>query len=182
MTNAPRKDIAASVRDRFVLKGAMLFATWADAPFRATGDVDFLSFGDPGVETTKSAFIGLCELKTDVDDGLTFPSHTVVVERTREEEDYQGLHVRFEARLKNIRIPILIDIGFGDVIHPAALDIDYPRLPTRDGDRRKIRRHGEVRRTGDTSEGPLRRVGDFEDVCDLPHDFRASARLNHDRQ
>ena len=74
MTDAPRKDIAASVRDRlqnharvtgqdfqrvlvrygierllyrlalsgirdrFVLKGAMLFATWADAPFRATGD------------------------------------------------------------------------------------------------------------------------------------------------
>ena len=164
MTDAPRKDLAASVRDRlqnharttgqdfqrvlvrygverllyrlalsgmrdrFVLKGAMLFATWADAPFRATGDVDFLSFGDPGVETTKSAFIGLCELKIDVDDGLTFPSDTVVVERTREEEDYQGLHVRFDARLKNIRIPILIDIGFGDVIHPAALDIDYPRL------------------------------------------------------
>lgn len=94
----------------------------------ATGDVDFLSSGDPGVETTKSAFIGLCELKTDVDDGLTFPSDTVVVERTCEEEDDQGLHVRFDARLKNIRIPILIDIGFGDVIHPAALDIDYPRL------------------------------------------------------
>jgi hypothetical protein len=34
----------------------MLFATWADAPFRATGDVDFLGFGDPGVETAKSAF------------------------------------------------------------------------------------------------------------------------------
>jgi hypothetical protein len=166
MTDAPKKDIAASVRDRlqnharatgqdfqrvlvrygierllyrlalsgirdrFVLKGAMLFATWADAPFRATGDVDFLSFGDPGIETAKSAFIGLCELKIDVDDGLTFPSDTVVVERTREEEDYQGLHVRFDARLKNIRIPILIDIGFGDVIHPAALDIDYPRLLT----------------------------------------------------
>ena len=118
----------SGIRDRFVLKGAMLFATWADAPFRATGDVDFLAFGDPGVETAKSAFISLCDFKPVVDDGLTFPSDTVVVERTREDEDYQGLHLRFDARLKNIRIPILIDIGFGDVIHPAALDIDYPCL------------------------------------------------------
>lgn len=29
----------------------MLFETWADAPLRATGDVDFLSFGNSGVET-----------------------------------------------------------------------------------------------------------------------------------
>lgn len=116
------------IRDRFVLKGAMLFATWTDAPFRATGDVDFLAFGDPGVEAAKSAFISLCEAAVDVDDGLIFQADTVVVERTREDEAYQGVRVRFDAKLKNIVIPILIDIGFGDVIHPAALDIDYPRL------------------------------------------------------
>lgn len=118
----------SALRDRFVLKGAMLFATWADAPFRATGDVDFLAFGDPGVETAKSAFISLCDQAVDVDDGLVFQRATVVVERTREDEDYQGLKVSFDAKLKNIKIPIRIDIGFGDVIHPASLDIDYPRL------------------------------------------------------
>jgi hypothetical protein len=118
----------SGIRDRFVLKGAMLFATWADAPFRATGDLDLLAFGDPGVETAKSAFISLCEMTAPVDDGLIFPSDTVTVERTREDEEYQGLHVRFDAYLKNARIPILIDIGFGDTIHPAALDIDYPHL------------------------------------------------------
>ncbi len=164
MNDKPKKDVAASVRDRlqnyarasgqdfqrvlvrygierllyrlaksplrerFILKGAMLFTTWADAPFRATGDLDLLGFGDASVETAKSAFASLCGLQTDTDDGLTFPADTIDVERTREDEDYKGLHVRFDARLKNIRIPILIDIGFGDAIHPAALDIDYPTL------------------------------------------------------
>jgi Nucleotidyl transferase AbiEii toxin, Type IV TA system len=33
-------------RERFVLKGAMLLATWFDEPHRATRDVDLLGFGD----------------------------------------------------------------------------------------------------------------------------------------
>ncbi|WP_250645694.1 nucleotidyl transferase AbiEii/AbiGii toxin family protein [Phyllobacterium zundukense] len=31
-------------RDRFVLKGAMLFSLWAPVPYRATGDLDLLGF------------------------------------------------------------------------------------------------------------------------------------------
>ncbi len=27
-------------RDEFILKGAMLFSLWADAPYRSTGDLD----------------------------------------------------------------------------------------------------------------------------------------------
>lgn len=118
----------SNLRDRFILKGAMLFATWADAPFRATGDVDFLAFGDPGVETAKAAFVSLCAPLDPADDGLLFLADSVAVERTREDEDYQGLHVHLEARLKNIPIMINIDIGFGDVINPAPLDIAYPCL------------------------------------------------------
>jgi len=33
-------------RDRFILKGAMLFTLWGDQAYRATRDVDFLGFGD----------------------------------------------------------------------------------------------------------------------------------------
>jgi hypothetical protein len=78
------------------------------------------------VGSAKSAFISLCGVGVEPDDGLVFPADTATVERMREEEDYQGLRVRMDA--KNIVIPILIDIGFGDIVHPAALDIDYPRL------------------------------------------------------
>lgn len=118
-------------RNRYVLKGAMLFAAWADAPFRATGDLDLLGFGDDDVDVAEATFAALCDGEPDADaaaDGLIFVADSVKVERTREDEDYRGLHVRLEARLKNTRIPILIDIGFGDPVHPAPLDIDYPRL------------------------------------------------------
>lgn len=120
----------SDVRERFVLKGAMLLATWADTPFRATGDLDLLGFGDPGIETAKAAFTQLCSLRPDIDDGIVFAAETIVVERTREDDEYKGLHVRLDARLDTTVIAILIDIGFGDVIHPAALEVDYPRLLT----------------------------------------------------
>lgn len=118
-------------RNRFVLKGAMLFAAWADAPFRATGDLDLLGFGDDDVNAARATFADLCDAEPGADasvDGLIFVADSVIVERTREDEDYRGLHVRLEARLKNTRIPIQIDIGFGDPVHPAPLDLDYPRL------------------------------------------------------
>lgn len=116
-------------RNRFILKGAMLFAAWADAPFRATGDLDLLGYGDDDVDAARATFVGLCDADADSSaDGLMFMADSVRVDRTREDEDYRGLHVRLEARLKNTRIPILIDIGFGDPVHPAPLDLDYPRL------------------------------------------------------
>jgi hypothetical protein len=37
---------APSVRDRFVLKGAMLFHVWSEQPYRATRDLDLLHRGD----------------------------------------------------------------------------------------------------------------------------------------
>ena len=33
-------------RDRFILKGAMLFVTWVTDPFRPTRDLDLLGHGD----------------------------------------------------------------------------------------------------------------------------------------
>ncbi|MGD9811989.1 MAG: hypothetical protein AB7U35_11765 [Sphingobium sp.] len=34
----------------------MLFAAWADAPLRATGDLDLLGFGDDDVEVARMTF------------------------------------------------------------------------------------------------------------------------------
>ncbi len=43
-----------NARNRFVLKGAMLFAAWADAQFRATGDLDLLGFGNDDVDVARA--------------------------------------------------------------------------------------------------------------------------------
>jgi hypothetical protein len=119
----------SALHDRFVLKGAMLFTTWANAPFRATGDLDLLGIGPRDIETTKAFFMGLCAAaKEPSADGLVFLPNSVAVESMREEEQYPGLRVRLESRLKATRIPIQIDIGFGDAVHPDPLEIDFPCL------------------------------------------------------
>lgn len=39
----------SSQRERFVLKGAMLFALWSDEPHRLTQDLDLLGFGGSSI-------------------------------------------------------------------------------------------------------------------------------------
>ena len=64
-------------RDRFVLKGAMLFTAWLDDPFRPTQDLDLLGFGDAAVTAMTAAFREICAQAVD-DDGLIFDAGNLV--------------------------------------------------------------------------------------------------------
>jgi hypothetical protein len=44
----------SELRERFVLKGAMLLRLWADQPYRATVDLDLLSQGNPDPDSRTS--------------------------------------------------------------------------------------------------------------------------------
>jgi predicted nucleotidyltransferase component of viral defense system len=112
-------------QDQFVLKGAMLFQVWTNAPHRPTRDLDLLGSGDPSLEHCEEVFGELCRIPVE-DDGLIFPAETVKAEKIKEEQDYYGVRVKFLARLENVRIPIQVDVGFGDAVTPAL--IDYPTL------------------------------------------------------
>lgn len=114
-------------RDRFVLKGAMLFSLWGGELYRATSDVDFLGFGDGSVKEMEKVFRELCAVPVE-DDGLIFRAETVRAEPIRDAMDYGGICVTLEARLAQARIPIQADIGFGDAVTPAVEEIEYPTL------------------------------------------------------
>ncbi len=114
-------------RDRFVLKGAMLFSLWAPVPYRATGDLDLLGFGEPAPEAMKKIFRDICTIETD-DDGVTFLADTLRAEAARPEEEYSGVRLTLETMIAGARLPIQIDIGFGDVVTPSIQEIDYPSL------------------------------------------------------
>lgn len=114
-------------RSKYVLKGATLFAIWTDAPFRPTGDVDLLGSGTADVETTRKVFAELCKLKV-AQDGLVFDAGSIRIETLREDEDYEGLRVRLEAKLGAAVIPVQVDIGFGDPVHPEPQQLVYPAL------------------------------------------------------
>ena len=47
---------------------------------------------------------------------------------SREDADYEGVRVQFRATLAGARIPMQIDVGFGDVVFPATTRIEYPTL------------------------------------------------------
>lgn len=114
-------------RDDFILKGAMLFSLWAKVPYRSTGDLDLLGKGDPAPERIATIIRELCGLAVP-DDGLAYDADSVIAERTRPEDEYQGVRVELNATLAGARLRIQIDIGFGDVVTPEAQTISYPTL------------------------------------------------------
>lgn len=61
-------------------------------------------------------------------DGMVFDPATVKTERIKEDADYEGVRVRFVGLLGKARVTMQIDVGFGDVVTPGALDITYPAL------------------------------------------------------
>ncbi len=112
-------------RQQFLLKGAMLFALWYDMPHRPTRDMDLLGFGAGELYVLERVFREITQ--QPVDDGLRF-SETVKAVETRKEADYAGARVTVMATLEQARIPLQIDIGFGDLVTPAAEQINYPVL------------------------------------------------------
>ena len=113
-------------RERFVLKGAMLLATWFDEPYRATRDVDLLGFGDAAEDALLATFREI--MAVEVDDGVSFDVKGLRIEAIREEAEYGGSRLRTTAMLAGARIPITVDIGFGDAVEPGVEDIDLPVL------------------------------------------------------
>ena len=114
-------------REALVLKGALLFELWTHDTYRPTRDADFLGRGDNAPERLVRLFRELCELEVEPD-GLLFEADSLKAERINEDADYEGVRVTFTARLDRARIPIQIDIGFGDAVTPAPVESDYPTL------------------------------------------------------
>src|SRR5450755_1443482 len=112
--------------DRFILKGAVLVTTWFDDPHRPTRDLDLLGFGDAAPDAMLALFAEIAEVAAD--DGLTFDTDSLRVDLIREHLDYGGVRLRINATLAVARIPVVIDIAFGDALEPGAEDVDLPVL------------------------------------------------------
>jgi predicted nucleotidyltransferase component of viral defense system len=113
-------------RDRFVLKGAILMATWFANPFRPTQDVDFLGFGDQDPDAMLGIFREICAIQ--IDDGVIFDTNALAIDRVRDELEYGGLRIKTNATIASAKIRIVIDIGFGDAIEPGPVELDMTVL------------------------------------------------------
>jgi predicted nucleotidyltransferase component of viral defense system len=112
---------------QFILKGAALFQIWTGHAHRSTRDLDLLGRGEPSTARLKQIFQEVCSLKV-VDDGLTFPADAVRAGQIKEDDEYQGIRLRIDARMGSARIPLQIDIGFGDAVTPGPQEVTYPTL------------------------------------------------------
>ena len=112
--------------DRFVLKGAMLVTTWFDDPHRPTRDVDLLGYGDAAPDAMLAMFREIAAVEAD--DGITFETPSMRIDPIRGNIEYGGLRIRMTAVLAAARIPVVVDIGFGDAVEPGVEDIDLPTL------------------------------------------------------
>jgi hypothetical protein len=109
-------------RDRFVLKGAMLMATWFQDPFRPTQDLDLLGFGNPDSNAILSVFRDVCTVPAE--DGVVFDGAALTIQEIREDIVYGGLRLKTFATLDAARIRVIIDVGFGDAVLPVDLKLN----------------------------------------------------------
>ena len=116
----------SAYRDNYILKGGMLVTQWLDHNNRETRDADFLGFGDADVDAIKTIFAEIMMIKGG--DGLEFDTKALSATFIREEAEYSGIRLRTHAYLERTRIPVTLDIAFGDAITDTNQMIDYPSL------------------------------------------------------
>lgn len=117
----------SDLRDRFVLKGAMLLRLWSDQPYRATRDLDLLRRGDGSFEAIRTDLREICAVAV-VPDGVVFDADTIRVEAIRAEDEYAGTRATLQAHCGSARLRLQVDMGLGDAVWPSAQHCVYPTL------------------------------------------------------
>lgn len=111
----------------FILKGALMFTVWNVPQRRTTVDIDFLARFDNQIKKIEEVMREVCNTKTPAD-GLIFDAKAVKGERIKEDAEYEGVRAKFLGFLEKSKIPMQIDIGFGDVITPKPSKVEYPTI------------------------------------------------------
>ena len=110
----------------FVLKGATLFRLWDQEERRATWDLDLLGSGDSEVAAVVKIVKEICSIENE--DEIVFDLNSLHGEEIRHLDRYGGIRVRMQALLGAARIPVQIDVGFGDVVTPPPNTVAFPVL------------------------------------------------------
>jgi predicted nucleotidyltransferase component of viral defense system len=114
-------------RDEFVLKGAVLLALWGEKASRVTRDLDLLGAGPATPDVVAKRFREILTTRVPPD-GLEFPVEILKAAEILAGQEYVGVRLRLEAHLGKARIPLQVDVGFGDSVYPRPRLADYPGL------------------------------------------------------
>ncbi len=118
----------SSYREHFCLKGGALLYALEMEKSRPTMDLDLLGMGLSRREADfHSIFRNILRMQHD-EDGVTFDLDTITTEEIAKEGHYSGIRIKVMARLGNIRQSMQVDIGFGDFVTPAPVQMKFPTL------------------------------------------------------
>lgn len=111
----------------FILKGGLLLTVFNISSFRPTKDVDFLG---KDISDDENEMLNIFKEILSVDlsepDGILFDLQKMTIAKIREDNMYEGLRLSIKAALGNINETVKTDIGFGDVVTPKPVKIEYP--------------------------------------------------------
>ncbi|MCR4964273.1 MAG: nucleotidyl transferase AbiEii/AbiGii toxin family protein [Bacteroidales bacterium] len=115
-------------RSNFYLKGGALMYAYERFAARPTLDIDFLgnNISNEG-KSIMSIFREICSVPC-VEDGITFDTENITSQNIIEFKDYHGIRLSIPVRMDTISQVMTMDIGFGDVVTPSPVDLDYPLL------------------------------------------------------
>jgi predicted nucleotidyltransferase component of viral defense system len=114
--------------ERFTLKGGIFLYALFDGEYaRATMDIDLLAQRIPNdAEEMKKVFNDIFSIECD--DALRFDLNTLDVTNITEFKEYHGVNVSIMGYLDRTKVPVSIDIGFGDIIYPERMKMEFPVL------------------------------------------------------
>ncbi|MEN9610162.1 MAG: hypothetical protein RLZZ628_976 [Bacteroidota bacterium] len=118
----------SSFQPHFCLKGGALLYAFDKEANRPTIDLDLLGLNLSNEQAhLKRIFQTLSQIPCEAD-AVFFLKDSITTSEIQKEGRYAGIRVKIDARLGNIRHFLQIDIGFGDVITPAPVEMSYPTL------------------------------------------------------
>lgn len=114
--------------EKFTLKGGIFLYALFDGEYaRATVDIDLLAQRIPNdAEEMRKVFYDIFSIQYD--DALQFDLNTLQVINITEFKEYHGVNVSIMGYLDRTRVPVSIDIGFGDVVYPERMKMVFPVL------------------------------------------------------
>lgn len=115
-------------KNNFYLKGGALMYAYERFSARPTLDIDFLgsNISNDG-EKIINVFKEICAVPCD-EDGVYFDLTRISAQNITEFKDYHGIRLSVPVSMDTIAQVMTMDIGFGDVVTPGAVPLDYPIL------------------------------------------------------
>jgi predicted nucleotidyltransferase component of viral defense system len=115
-------------RENFLLKGGSLLYAFNGLETRPTIDIDFMAQRiSRDREHLEKVFREILSIEC-LEDGVTFDVNGLCSEPITVEKEYPGTRFFVTAKMDTIVYPMSMDVGFGDVVIPGPVTVDFPLL------------------------------------------------------